>query len=134
MPYKSTKQQAWAHTPAGTKALGGAAKVHEWDQATKRQLGGFKALPTRVPKRAGDPPGASYNMRPSVAPMGIQSMKMLRPVRGAPIKMAKPKGAGKIPSAPAGSRAMSRKPFGSMAPSMPGFTPPEGVDSFGSRL
>ena len=128
MPYKSTKQQAWAHTSAGTKALGGAAKVHEWDQATKRQPGGFKALPTRVPKRAGDPPGANYDMRSSVAPAGF---KQMRPVRGGPIKMVKPKGAGKIPSAPAGTRAMSRKPFGSM---MPSFTPPEGVDSFGSRL
>ena len=35
MPYKSLAQEGWAHTPAGEKALGGAAKVHEWDQATK---------------------------------------------------------------------------------------------------
>jgi len=35
MPYTSQKQRAWAHTDAGTKALGGPAKVHEWDQASK---------------------------------------------------------------------------------------------------
>lgn len=48
MPYESKAQQGWAHTPEGMKALGGAAKVHEWDQATKNQPGGFKALPKRV--------------------------------------------------------------------------------------
>lgn len=35
MPYKSKAQAAWAHTKAGTKALGGKAKVREWDRATK---------------------------------------------------------------------------------------------------
>lgn len=35
MSYKSLKQERWAHTPAGTKALGGPAKVAEWDSATK---------------------------------------------------------------------------------------------------
>ena len=35
MPYESIAQEHWAHTPAGTKALGGAASVHEWDEATK---------------------------------------------------------------------------------------------------
>lgn len=35
MPYKSLKQLRWAHTLTGTKALGGMAKVHEWDAATK---------------------------------------------------------------------------------------------------
>lgn len=32
MPYKSKKQQAWAHTEAGQKALGGIEKVKEWDK------------------------------------------------------------------------------------------------------
>ena len=50
MPYESKAQQRWAHTPAGTKALGGAAKVHEWDEATKSKPGGFKALPKHVSK------------------------------------------------------------------------------------
>lgn len=35
MPYKSDRQRRWAHTKTGTKALGGKAKVHEWDEATK---------------------------------------------------------------------------------------------------
>ena len=34
MPFQSTAQNAWAHTPEGTKALGGAAKVKEWESAT----------------------------------------------------------------------------------------------------
>jgi hypothetical protein len=35
MPYESEAQRRWAHTKEGTKALGGKAKVHEWDEATK---------------------------------------------------------------------------------------------------
>ena len=35
MPYKSAAQRRWAHTRAGTKALGGASKVKEWDRASK---------------------------------------------------------------------------------------------------
>src|ERR1700753_966829 len=35
IPYASKRQQAWAHTPAGTKALGGPKKVKEWDKASK---------------------------------------------------------------------------------------------------
>lgn len=34
MPFQSKAQNAWAHTAAGTKALGGAAKVKEWEGAT----------------------------------------------------------------------------------------------------
>lgn len=36
----------WAHTAAGVKALGGKAKVAEWDQASK----GLK-LPEIVPQK-----------------------------------------------------------------------------------
>ncbi len=43
MPYASLAQERWAHTPAGTKALGGASKVKEWDRATKG-----KKLPKRI--------------------------------------------------------------------------------------
>jgi hypothetical protein len=46
MPYASKKQEAWAHTPAGEKALGGPAKVAEWDAASE----GLK-LPDRAPPR-----------------------------------------------------------------------------------
>lgn len=42
-PYRSLAQEKWAHTPAGKKKLGGAAKVAEWDNASK----GMK-LPQRV--------------------------------------------------------------------------------------
>ncbi len=35
MPYDSKAQERWAHTPNGEKALGGAAKVAEWDAASK---------------------------------------------------------------------------------------------------
>lgn len=46
MPYKSIQQERWAHTPEGRKALGGASKVKEWDQASK----GLK-LPQRRPRK-----------------------------------------------------------------------------------
>jgi len=35
MPYKSDAQRRWAHTKRGVKALGGKAKVAEWDAASK---------------------------------------------------------------------------------------------------
>ena len=43
MPFVSDAQRRWGHTPEGEKALGGPAKVAEWDNATK----GMK-LPKRV--------------------------------------------------------------------------------------
>ena len=45
MPYKSERQRKWAHTKAGTRALGGKKAVEEWDKATKG-----KKLPKRVKK------------------------------------------------------------------------------------
>ena len=43
MPWKSTQQARWGHSPAGKKALGGASKVSEWDSATpKGSLKGTK--------------------------------------------------------------------------------------------
>jgi hypothetical protein len=35
MPYISDAQRKWAHTQSGLKALGGQAKVTEWDKASK---------------------------------------------------------------------------------------------------
>jgi hypothetical protein len=35
MPFTSIKQDRWGHTPEGEIALGGPAKVAEWDAATK---------------------------------------------------------------------------------------------------
>lgn len=46
MPYKSDAQRRWAHTEEGTKALGGAKAVHEWDEATKG-----KSLPEHTRKK-----------------------------------------------------------------------------------
>ena len=43
MPFKSEAQRRWAHTKEGTKALGGKAKVAEWEKAT-----GNKKLPKYV--------------------------------------------------------------------------------------
>ena len=45
MPFVSRQQQKWAHTKTGEKALGGPAKMQEWDQASK----GLK-LPDKVGK------------------------------------------------------------------------------------
>ena len=50
MPFKSKKQSAWAHTAAGTKALGGAAKVKEWEGATD-----YSHLPARKGYSEGGP-------------------------------------------------------------------------------
>lgn len=46
MPFKSLVQSNWAHTPAGTKALGGAGKVKEWEKATD-----YKHLPDHTAKK-----------------------------------------------------------------------------------
>ena len=43
MPWKSKKQQAWGHSPAGEKALGGPSAVSEWDDSTD-----FSKLPEEV--------------------------------------------------------------------------------------
>ena len=45
MPFVSRQQQKWGHTPEGEAALGGPAKVAEWDSATKG-----KSLPERKKK------------------------------------------------------------------------------------
>ena len=46
MPFESKAQNAWAHTPAGTKALGGKKKVKEWESATD-----YSHLPEKVKPR-----------------------------------------------------------------------------------
>lgn len=42
MPFLSKKQNAWGHTEAGIKALGGPAHVKEWESATD-----YSKLPER---------------------------------------------------------------------------------------
>jgi hypothetical protein len=46
MPYKSDQQRKWAHTSAGTKALGGKKKVKEWDDSSKG-----RSVPHKVGKK-----------------------------------------------------------------------------------
>ena len=46
MPFKSEAQRRWAHTKAGTRALGGKKAVAEWEKAT-----GEKKLPKYAPKK-----------------------------------------------------------------------------------
>lgn len=46
MPYKSDAQRRWAHTKAGTKALGGKKAVAHWDKVSKG-----KKVPKRVKKK-----------------------------------------------------------------------------------
>lgn len=48
MPYKSDAQRRWAHTPSGEQALGGPAKVAEWDAASK----GMKLPERKAPAKA----------------------------------------------------------------------------------
>lgn len=48
MPYKSKAQERWAHTEKGKKALGGDAKVAEWDSASKG-----RKLPEKAPAKKG---------------------------------------------------------------------------------
>lgn len=53
MPFESDAQARRAHTPEGTKALGGPDKVKEWDDATD-----FENLPKRkkrTPKKSKPP-------------------------------------------------------------------------------
>ena len=46
MPFKSEAQRRWAHTKAGTRALGGKKAVAEWEKAT-----GDKKLPKYASKK-----------------------------------------------------------------------------------
>jgi hypothetical protein len=43
MPFKSKAQNAWGHTKAGMKALGGKKKVEEWESKTN-----YKTLPKKA--------------------------------------------------------------------------------------
>lgn len=54
MPLKSQAQRRWAHTPEGTKALGGESAVAEWEAATP------KNIPERVKKKK---PKVNHNLR-----------------------------------------------------------------------
>lgn len=81
MPYVSAAQRGWAHTPAGMKALGGPAKVAEWDAASK----GLK-LPARASKTGNVPmPKRAKTLKvkkPKAAKIPRASVK---PVHGTPL-------------------------------------------------
>ncbi len=48
MPFLSKAQNAWGHSASGVKALGGTAKVKEWEGATD-----YKHLPEKkAPKKS----------------------------------------------------------------------------------
>ena len=53
MPFESLAQNAWAHTEAGKKALGGKAKVKEWEHETDY---------SHLPKHVHEHSNASYSM------------------------------------------------------------------------
>ena len=55
MPWRSKKQAAWGHSPAGMKALGGESAVKEWDSETP------KNIPERVTKKK--KPKVNQNLR-----------------------------------------------------------------------
>lgn len=46
MPFLSAAQSRFMHTPAGTRAIGGSAKLREWEGATD-----YSKLPERVGKK-----------------------------------------------------------------------------------
>lgn len=52
MPYKSNAQRRWAHSPTGMKELG-AAKVKEFDSATKGKKLPEKKITKAQPKKKG---------------------------------------------------------------------------------
>lgn len=61
MPFVSNQQRKWGHTPEGEKALGGPAKVAEWDAATKG-----RSLP--MYSKGSAPKEASYAQGGAVLP------------------------------------------------------------------
>lgn len=65
MPFKSEAQNAWAHTPAGIKALGGKKKVKEWEKDTD-----YSNLPKHVGDKEKKPeaPKPAVRMRHTTRP------------------------------------------------------------------
>lgn len=60
MPVVSKAQNAWAHSPAGTKALGGKKKLKEWEVSGAA----FDALPEHVSKHKEKPKTLRHVTRP----------------------------------------------------------------------
>lgn len=71
MPFESKDQNAWAHTPAGTKALGGEKAVKEWEGATD-----YSKLPKKKKKvKGGNTELAPDSMKAQSLVDGPQSNK-----------------------------------------------------------
>lgn len=51
MPFVSEAQEEWAHTPEGTKALGGPEKVKEWESETDHSNLPKRKKPGPKPKK-----------------------------------------------------------------------------------
>ena len=93
MPFVSDAQRRWGHTPAGMKALGGPAKVAEWDAATKG-----KNLPERASRVGTVPLGGKHVVGGNVPMPKTKAPKLMRgprakkapkvvvkPIRGTPL-------------------------------------------------
>lgn len=55
MPFVSKQQEKWGNSPTGIKALGGKAKVQEWNASTDQsrlpeKVGSSKSKGLRMPK------------------------------------------------------------------------------------
>lgn len=101
-PYASEAQRRWAHTEAGTKALGGKESVKHWDKESKG-----KDLPEKVSK-AEMPKGAGQPQKPSM-----------------PQPPKPPVPAGNNPAASAAKQAQSSAKGGYKPPHTPGVAMPK---------
>lgn len=60
MPFQSQAQNRWAHSAAGTRALGGPSKVKEWEKATD-----YSGLPEK--KGTNMKPGGNSTVSPGAS-------------------------------------------------------------------
>lgn len=117
-PYVSDAQRRWAHTSTGTKALGGKAAVHHWDESTKG-----KKLPEKVTKdalfHAELDKAAMGTMKPAGA--GMPKAPTLPQAPKPPVAASKnPAGAAAKQAQSSGKGGMSGAPKMPTAPKMPG--------------
>lgn len=115
-PYQSEAQRRWAHTEAGTKALGGKEKVKHWDKETKG-----KDLPEKVGK-AEMPAGAAQPKKPAMPKPPKPPVPPSNNPAGAAAKQAQQSAKGKVatpkqPKAPAGSLGPKPPKVGAMTKS-----------------
>lgn len=73
-PYVSDAQRRWAHTEAGTEALGGKEAVSHWDEASRG-----KKLPKRINKTGIDEILSNLRLKKSDEPKQVSSIAVLDP-------------------------------------------------------